>query len=155
MGSESSKFGNLALIIGIVVFGVVTLVLAFALFNRVGLPRPDATRVYNPDGLLGDIIQVDVRNGCGVSGLAGRMTDFLRSYGFDVVEHGDHTSFDVPKTIIVDRIGNLDAAKQVALALGLTEDSIVQEVRTDYFLDVSVIIGMDYQTVMPFMDEVE
>ena len=155
MGSESSRLGNLALIFGIVVFGVATLILTFALFNRVGSPRPDATRVYNPDGLLGDIIQVDVRNGCGVSGLAGRMTDFLRAYGFDVVEHGDHTSFNVQETIIVDRIGNLDAAKQVALALGLTEDRIVQEVRTDYFLDVSVIIGMDYQTVMPFMDDVE
>ncbi len=155
MGSEDSKIGNHALSFGIVVFGVATLILAFALFNRVGSPRPDATRIFNPNELLGDIIQVDVRNGCGVSGLAGRMTDYLRSYGFDVVEHGDHTSFDVQQTIIIDRIGNLDAAKQVALALGLTEDRIVQEVRTDYFLDVSVIIGMDYQTVMPFIDEAD
>ncbi len=155
MDSEPSNIGNHALSIGIVVFGVATLILAFALFNRAGSPRPDATRVYNPDGFFGNIIQVDVRNGCGVSGLARRMTDFLRSYGFDVVEHGDHTSFDVQETLIVDRIGNLDAAKQVALALGLTEDRIVQEVRTDYFLDVSIIIGMDYEAVMPFMDEVE
>jgi len=155
MGSEDSKIGNLALIIGIVVFGFVMLVLAFSLFNRVGSPRPDSTRIFNPNELLGDIIQVDVRNGCGVSGLAGRMTDYLRSYGFDVVEHGDHTSFDVQQTMIVDRIGNLDAAKQVALALGLAEDRIIQEVKTDYYLDVSLIIGMDYQSFMPFMDEIE
>ncbi|GMQ82949.1 MAG: hypothetical protein BMS9Abin05_2419 [Rhodothermia bacterium] len=142
-----------ALDVGIIAFGVVTLLLVYAFFIRVGSPRPDATRVYNPNDLLGEIIQVEVHNGNGVSGLAGQMTEFLRSYGFDVVEHGDHTSFDQEETIIFDRIGNLDAAKQVALALGIPEASIRQDVRTDYYLDVSVIIGMDYESVMPFVNE--
>ena len=155
MDWESSKYRNHALNAGIIFLGLATLVLAFAFFNRIGSPRPDATRVYNPDGFYGDIIQVEVLNGCGVSGLAGQMTEFLRSYGFDVVDHGDHTSFDIEETVIVDRIGNLDAAKQVALALGLQESSIIQEVRSDYYLDVSVIIGLDYQAIMPFMDNAE
>ena len=155
MTGEAPQLRNRILDAGIVVLGLVTLVLVWALVNRLGAPRPDPERVYNPSNLLGDIIQVDVRNGCGVSGLAADMTDFLRSYGFDVVEHGDHSSFDVQKTRVIDRIGNLDAAKQVALALGLPESSISQEIRNDYYLDVSVIIGMDYRIVLPFINEVE
>ena len=148
-----NKRRNRVLDLGIVVAGVVTLLLIWALVHRIGNPRPDPTRVYNPEGLHGEIIQVDVRNGCGVSGLAAEMTDYLRSFGFDVVEHGDHVSFDVQMTQIIDRIGNLDAAKQVALALGLPESSVSQDVRTDYFLDVSVIIGMDYRSLVPFIDD--
>ena len=151
--TRPTKITDRALDVGIIVFGVVTLLLVYAFFNRVGSPRPDATRVFNPDGLLGDIIQVEVRNGNGVSGLARRMTTFLRSYGFDVVEQGDHTSFDQEETIIFDRIGNLDAAKQVALALGIPVIEVQQDIRLDYYLDVSVIIGMDYKSVMPFLED--
>lgn len=137
--------------IGIIVLGVFTLLLVYSFVNRVGSPRPDAARMYNPDSLLGDIIQVEIRNGNGVSGLASDMTEYLRSYGFDVVEQGDHTSFDQEETVIFDRIGNLDAAKQVALALGIEASEIVEDVQPDFYLDVSVIIGMDYKSIMPFL----
>jgi len=150
---EPAKMTERAIDAGIISFGVITLLLIYAFVNRVGSPRPDATRVFNPNELLGEIIQVEVRNGNGISGLAGQMTAFLRSYGFDVIEHGDHTSFDQEETIIFDRIGNLDAAKQVALALGIPESDVQQDIRTDYYLDVSVIIGMDYESVMPFIIE--
>ena len=151
---EGSTKASLRIVdIAIVVFGVFTILLIIAFVNRVGSPRPDATRVYNPDSLLGEIIQVEVRNGNGVSGLAARMTDYLRSYGFDVVEQGDHSSFDQEETVIFDRIGNLDAAKQVAVALGIPDCEIIQETRPDLYLDVSVIIGLDYESVMPFIDD--
>jgi len=153
MNEPVSKARNRLLDAGIVVLGIVMLVLVWSLVHRVGSPRPDPARVYNPNGLLGDIIQVEVRNGCGVSGLAARMTEYLRSYGFDVVEHGDYASFDVEKTRIIDRIGNHDAAKQIALALGIPDAEIEEEVRQDYFLDASVIIGRDYLSIMPFVDD--
>ncbi len=150
MMSDGTRLGNRALTLGIIVLGLATAVLAYALLSRSQSPRPSANRVYNPNGLLGDIIQVEVRNGCGVTGLASRMSGHLRSFGFDVVEFGDHTSFDVEKTRVIDRIGNMDAAKQVALALGMPNMNIEQEVRADYFLDVSVIIGRDYENLKPF-----
>ena len=150
---EESKTSRLrALDVVIIVLGVFTVLLAYSFVNRVGSPRPDAGRVFNPDSLLGDIIQVEVRNGNGVSGLAAQMTEYLRSYGFDVVEQGDHSSFDQEETVIFDRIGNMDAAKQVALALGIAESEIVEEVRPDFYLDVSVIIGLDYESIMPFIE---
>lgn len=153
MPSEESRFSSRSLSVGILFFGVITAFLVYAFFTRVGTPVPDATRLYNPNGLLGDIIQVEVRNGCGVSGLAKEMTAYLRTVGFDVVESGDHTTFDEERTRVIDRVGNLDAAKQVAMALGIPDSSVTQEIRSDYYLDVSVIIGKDYLTVKPYILE--
>lgn len=155
MKPEITRRANIGLNLGIVVLVALTTLLLFNLIGRLSSPHPDSTRVYNPTGLLGEIIQVDVRNGCGESGLAGEMTDFLRSYGFDVVEHGDHTSFDVDSTLVIDRIGNLDAANQVALALGIPDVRIISDVRSDYYLDVSVIIGRDYASIRPFRTNID
>jgi LytR cell envelope-related transcriptional attenuator len=153
MSQGSSSVGQYALNVGIVILTAAVLFLGYSLFQRSAAPRPDPTRVFNPNGLLGDIIQVDVRNGCGVSGLASRLTTFLRSYDFDVVEYGNHSDQNVPETLVIDRIGNLDAARQVAMALDIPQSRIIQDIRPDYYLDVSVVIGLDYRTLPPFRDE--
>jgi len=153
MGTRRVRWNNLFLNVTLVVLGLVVLVLLYALVRSNVLPPVDPAREANPAGLVGDIIQVEVRNGCGVSGLAETMTQFLRQQGFDVVEVGNHTSFDEAETVVVDRVGNLEAARKVATALGLTEDRVKQELRQEYFLDASVIIGQDYATHPPFADE--
>ena len=153
MEPESGKIENRSLNAGLIIGGAVTIVLLFALISRLGSPRPEPRRVYNPTGLLGDVIQVDVRNGAGISGLAGDMTSYLRELGFDVIEHGDHASFDVDSTVILDRIGNPDAAYQVAIALGIPREKVRSETRPDLYLDVSVIIGADYRGVKPFIGQ--
>jgi len=135
---------------GLITVGLILAVFLVSFLSRVVSPKPEVERVYNPHGLLGDLIQVDVRNGVGKSGLAGEMTKFLRDTGFDVIEHGDHNSFDVDSTVVLDRIGNLDAAYQVALALGIPSEKVKTEIRTELYLDVSVIIGSDYQSIRPF-----
>ena len=139
-----------AMLVGL---GLAVLVLLYGLVARSFWPGVDAAREANPAGLVGDIVQVEVRNGCGVAGLAESMTQFLRRQGFDVVEVGNYTSFNQTKTIVVDRVGDLAAAKKVAVAIGLSEDRVVQEIRQDYFLDASVIIGQDYETFAPFAHE--
>lgn len=151
MGARrSGRLSELLLNLALVGCGLVVLVLAYALVSRAFSPRTDPAREANPADLVGDIIQVEVRNGCGVTGLAAEMTQYLRRQGFDVVEVGDHSSFDQKRTVVVDRVGDPEAAKKVAHALGLSEDRVVREVRLDYYLDASVIIGQDYATVVPF-----
>ncbi len=97
-----------------------------------------------------DIFQVEVRNGVGVDGVAERMRTYLRSEGYDVVGVGNHPSFDVEQTIIVDRIGNLKIAQQVAASLGLPPERVQQDVRSEFHLDVSIILGRDYGVIPPF-----
>lgn len=94
-------------------------------------------------------IQLDVLNGSGQPKLAQRLTDYLRARGFDVVELGNYTS-SIEATQVLDRAGNLDAAKQVAAALGVPEEQVQQKIDKSLYLDVSVIIGKDYSRLKAF-----
>jgi hypothetical protein len=95
------------------------------------------------------IIQLDVLNGCGTSGVAVKFTEFLRARGFDVLEMGNYKSFDVQETLIVDRVGNIDNAYKVAHALGVDEKNVIQQISHDSYLDCSVVIGKDYTSLKP------
>ena len=146
------QWRNVGMNAALVVLGLLVIVLLYALATRIFSPGVDPTREANPGGLVGDIIQVEVRNGCGVAGLGSTATHFLRSKGFDVVEVGNHTSFDQAQSVVVDRVGNLEAAKKVAAVMGIPEDRVLQDLRPDYFLDASIILGQDYQTLSPFAE---
>lgn len=152
MSTARAGWTNVLMNVALVALGLVVLVLLYALVTRSFLPRTDPARETNTAGLVGEIIQVEVRNGCGEDGLAADMTRFLRDHGFDVVDVGDHTSFDEATTKVVDRIGDLESARKVARAIGLAEDRVVQEIRPDYYLDASVIIGRDFATLTPFRE---
>jgi len=151
----SSKVSNLFLNIGLIVVIILAAVLIYAFSQRVSAPRPDPERLENPGNLLGEIIQVEVMNGTNVSGLANQITDHLQRMGFDVVETGNHSAQTVEKTVIMDRIGNMDAAEQVALALGLAPERISEELKPEYFIDATIIVGADYKTLLPFADLLE
>jgi len=96
-----------------------------------------------------DIIQVEVLNGCGVSGIGDRFTDFLRNNNIDVVNIGNYIRFDMDETIVIERIGNKANAYKVAEALGVKKENVIQQLNNDYFLDVSIVIGRDYYTLKP------
>lgn len=97
-----------------------------------------------------DIVQVDVLNGCGISGVADKFTEFLRNNNFDVVKTGNYVSFDVDECLVIDRTGNMANAYKVAKALGIKNENVIQQLNKDYFLDVSIVIGRDYFTLAPF-----
>lgn len=149
---STSRIATLGLNLGLLVGGLALMVLLYGLITRFGSPRVDPTRADNPAQLVGDIIQVEVRNACGVAGLAAEMTQYMRRQGFDVVEVGNHSTLDVAQTVVIDRVGDLDAARKVAVALGLPEDRVRQEVDLEAYLDASILIGADYRLVHPFKD---
>ncbi|MBE0645963.1 MAG: LytR C-terminal domain-containing protein [Bacteroidetes bacterium] len=96
-----------------------------------------------------EIIQLDVLNGCGASGVAQRFTDYLRKRNFDVVQSTNYKTFDVEESLVIDRTGDLEAARKVAYALGIEDKNIVQQINPDYYLNVSVVIGRDYEKLKP------
>lgn len=91
-------------------------------------------------------------NGCGASGAADKFTDYLRKNNFDVVQSGNYISFDVDKTMVIDRIGNRANAEKVAASLGIDKKNIVQQINNDYFLDISLVIGKDFNQLKPFIN---
>ncbi len=62
---------------------------------------------------------------------------------------GNYISFDVENTIVIDRTGNIQNAYDVAEALGVDKQDVIQQINKDYFLDVSVIVGKDYNKLIP------
>lgn len=123
------------------------LLLIFGLFTRIVYPRIQNQRAEAQPQLIGDIIQLEVLNGCGVSGLANQFTSALRKNGFDVVETGNFDNFDMQKTIVISRTYNTDNAKRVAEALGIDPKNIIVEASDDFYLDATIVIGSDYKTL--------
>lgn len=92
-------------------------------------------------------VQVDVLNGCGVSGVGQKATAFLRSRGYDVVEMRNYKTFDVAQTHVIDRSGNIAITQKIAADLGLPEKNVLQQISPEYFVTASVVIGKDFSTL--------
>lgn len=91
-------------------------------------------------------VKVEVLNGCGVPGIAGRYAELLRRKGFDVVNgNGENAeNFGFLESVVVDRAGEMEKARAVAQALGIRH--CVQQIRPDPYRieEVTVIIGKDF-----------
>ncbi|MGB0345837.1 MAG: LytR C-terminal domain-containing protein [Balneolaceae bacterium] len=143
--NENSSINQLLLNAAIGFLSVLLIALLIALGTRVIYPRILNTRVEANSQLISKVIQIEVLNGCGVAGIANRYTSVLRSNGFDVVETGNFDHFDLENTIIISRSGVMENARQIASALGVNEENILREESPDFYLDVTVVIGHDYE----------
>ena len=91
------------------------------------------------------VLQIEVLNGCGVPGVAAKFTDYLRTKGFDVVKTDNYESFNVLKTVVIDRRGSLKNGARIAEALGLGKERVLQEVNEAYLIDATVVLGRDFR----------
>jgi hypothetical protein len=107
-------------------------------------PRMTDAEIAVPDR---DAIRVEVLNASGVSGLARRGTERLRSQGFDVVYYGNASGASPDSSVVIDRAGNLAAADSVAGALGLQRVRV--EPDSTLYLDVTVVLGRDWDREQP------
>lgn len=115
--------------------------LAWGLFGRGGEApeaEPATSRVERPSGR----VRVEVLNASGRSGLARQATEVLRERGFDVVEFGNAQGFAPDSSLVIDRVGRIELARQVADALGVRR--VRAEPDADLFLDVTVVLGRDW-----------
>lgn len=96
-------------------------------------------------------IQLDVQNGTRENGIATRITEYLRKNGLDVVEIGNYKSKDIEKTLIIDRSGDKNKAMRVAKILGLDNRNVIQQLNSSLYLDVTVVIGNDFNELKPFI----
>lgn len=88
-------------------------------------------------------VRVEILNGGGVPGAAARATELARAAGYDVVYFGNAASFDHTESEVVDRVGRADFARGVAEALGI--DNLRSEPDEDLYVDLSVVLGQDWQ----------
>ena len=140
---SSFSGSNLILNSIIILLGVLIIFLTFSLVNR--LSSHSSEQKVSNARTASAVIQVEVLNGCGASGVAEKFTDYLRREKFDVVQMGNYVSFDIDKSLVIDRTGNRANAEKVAEALGIEDKNVLQQKNNDSFLDVSVVIGKDYK----------
>ncbi len=98
-------------------------------------------------------IQLDVQNGTNENGVATKFTEYLRKNGVDVVEIGNYKSKDVERTLVIDRVGDKNKAKKVAQTLGVSEKNIIQQMNNTLYLDVTVVIGKDFNQLKPYLEK--
>jgi len=130
-----------------VVFGLIVVVLVYSFIDRMFIDPP--VNAETSRGGKTHTIQLDVLNGSGTPRLGQRITDYLRARGFDVVEMGNYKESGVEFTRVIDRVGDLTAARQVAEALGVPKERVIQQIDKNLYLDVSVVIGKDFKSLKP------
>jgi len=146
--NKNSRSVNIFLNLVIVLLAGLVIFLSFSLLTKI------SALAFNEDetdlNKTPKIIQLEVLNGCGITGIAEKFTNYLRKENFDVVQVGNYSSYDINNTLVVDRTGNKTNAAKVAEAIGVDSKNIIQQINNDYFLDVSVIIGKDFNRLKPF-----
>jgi hypothetical protein len=140
-----AKKSTTNLFLNVIIFFLVLIVafLSISIVKKIKSNNNNVARVENTK-VPASIIQLEVLNGCGVAGAAEKITDFLRSNHVDVVQMKNYISFDIEKSLVIDRTGNRLNAEKIADILGIDSKNIVQQISNDYFLDVSLVIGKDY-----------
>ena len=147
--NSTGKTANIFLNVIIILLAGLILFMAYSLITKIEGLSPDDEDT-NEANKPSKIIQLEVLNGCGISGVAEKFTNHLRQNNFDVVQVGNYSSFDIDNTLVVDRAGKKVNALKVAEALGIDPKNVIQQINNDYFLDVSLIIGRDFNHLKPF-----
>lgn len=154
-----NSFVNYSLNIAIILLGILCAYLAFSLFSS-SFSSKDNTELNTTDTTKknitkqpGQLIQLDVQNGTGINGVASVFSDYLRKFGFDIVEMGNYKSDDVSKTKVVSRKEDLTNAVKIANVLGVNKKYVIQQINPSLFLDATVVIGKDFKELKPYTEK--
>ncbi len=113
------------------------------------VPLPQGLHPRNAEGR----VRVEVLNGGGYAGAAREATETLRDLGFDVVFFGNAGEFDRDSSVVLDRMGAVERARDVADALGIR--NLRSEPDSNLYLDVTVVLGRDWRPAPPEEPEPE
>jgi len=89
-----------------------------------------------------DQITVEVLNGSGVRGVATRVAERLRREGFQVQKVDNADRQDYEESLVISRIGNVDAAKEVAILVPGAQ--LLKRDEAEAAVMVTVIVGRNY-----------
>ncbi|MFH0765726.1 MAG: LytR C-terminal domain-containing protein [Calditrichota bacterium] len=94
-------------------------------------------------------VRVQVLNGCGVKGVARKAQLWLIKNKFDVRNVGNADRQDYQRSLVLDRSGNLTAARDFAQIMGIAEANVNRHTgapSSNY--DLTLIIGKDYKRLI-------
>ncbi len=89
-------------------------------------------------------LSIEVLNGCGIPGEAKRAADILKSLGVKVSRYANSGSFRYDETKIVDWKSKVDDVLVIAQLLHVDPANIIVYDRPEKSLDVTVVLGKDW-----------
>jgi len=103
------------------------------------------------------MIQIEILNGCGKSGIAKIFESYLRQQGFDVVNTENYRilgkiNWNVSHSKVIDQIGNIEFAEDVAQSLGIDDKYVSSNDNPSPVYDVTVVIGRDFDKLKGFKE---
>ncbi|MBN2012354.1 LytR C-terminal domain-containing protein [candidate division KSB1 bacterium] len=151
---EKFKSGSL-FVLNVVLFAALLLFIVSWTFHEIRAKgeQPEQTGLNIVGGVPNTkTIHIEVLNGCGVNRLALNLTNYLRTnQEFDVVDFTDYDRFDIPETLVIDRVSmDMKRAKKVGQFAGISSRNIFPQISDARNADVTIIIGTDYQNLKAF-----
>ncbi len=145
---SNNKTANILLLVS---FSLIVIVMLSSFINRVIISPPVQAEIDNGAHTSQNdvVIQVNVLNACGETGLAAKVMEFLRLRGFDVVEIGNYPKKE-EKSFVLDRLGDIRSARKVAYAIGVPDSLVVSAIDSTLFVRSTVVIGKDFPLLKPF-----
>jgi hypothetical protein len=132
----------------LVIIGVAFFITVYVLANR-----NNAHRSAENESILqanSRALEVEVLDGAENMRAAQRITNVLRSQGYDVVEMKRNSGGIVERTFVFDRSGNLEAARKLAETLGISQDKVFQQIDQKLYIDITVVVGKDFSHLKAF-----
>jgi len=86
--------------------------------------------------------QIQVLNGCGYSGAAEAVRNYLTLQGFDIIEFGNAEHWNYKETIVVARTNNIIVARDLGKVL--KTNNVIQILDTTRMVEATVYVGKDY-----------
>ena len=161
---KSKSQNNFLYTVLIVIFSVILIGFAFSVTKNifsdgVSIPKPDLTNeqvvksaveLYEENPI--SEITIEILNGCGEKGIAGKIADFLRTEHIDVIRSENADNFDYANTMLIQNSDDLYNVKTVAKVLELDlndAEHVMFLPESDSDVDLTLIIGSDYKTIKP------
>ena len=95
-------------------------------------------------GTIDKIYTVEILNGTPSKGLAKKSAEIFQSFGYDVVSVGNAEKEDYDNTIILDKLSNSEAAKNVASVIRCSSISDASSAGGQSTADFTIILGKDF-----------
>ncbi len=112
--------------------------------SRAPARAPDSpSAAARSDAVPAGRVRVQVLNASGRPGLAREATRVLRDRGFDVLEFGNGKGFPPDSSVVLDRTGRTEVARQVADAANIRR--VTARPDSSLYLDATVVLGRDWR----------
>ncbi|MBN2281652.1 MAG: LytR C-terminal domain-containing protein [Candidatus Marinimicrobia bacterium] len=95
-------------------------------------------------------VYIEVLNGCGITGMAGKYTEYLRMKGFDVLTTGNAKEMNYPETFILVRDTSEAILSPLLEAMSFSRDHIEFNPAMEDYITFRLILGKDCDRLTVF-----